>query len=56
MCRETDSQEILLSNLKQVYSYTAMYTYNLQFTQPRPQLIYQNLIWEQEYIRPDQLY
>ena len=48
MCGETDSQEILLS---ETGSYTAISIYNLQFTQPRPQLIYQNLIWEQEHTR-----
>ena len=32
-------------------SYTAMYIYTLLFTQPQLQLIYQNLIWEQEHTR-----
>ena len=46
---ETESQEILVK--LETGSYTAMYIYNLQFTQPRLQLIYQNLIWEQEHTR-----
>ena len=46
---ETDSQEILVK--LETGSYTAISIYNLQFTQPRLQLIYQNLIWEQERTR-----
>ena len=49
MYGETDSQEILVE--LETGSYTALYIYNLQFIQQRLQLIYQNLIWEQEHTR-----